>query len=163
MYCKMAWPRSRGEELNKRPHHINSGIFMFTKMMIIETRWGLTQQHHWFCSDTFLELHLFEEALTVKQETVVKSLKKCGVGYTLDDNDDVLFEGTESSNLNRSNDECDSKWWCYGILWPVETFYCSTILLNKHLWIWTSSVNEIFFSQFCLLKSWCVVGLEVFD
>jgi len=56
-----------------------------------------------------LELHLFEEALTVKQETVVKSLKKCGVGYTLDDNDDVLFEGTESSNLNRSNDECDSK------------------------------------------------------
>jgi hypothetical protein len=66
-------------------------------------------QDHWFCSDTFLELCLSEEAWTVKQETVVKSLKECGVCYTLDDNDDVLLEVSESSNHNKSNDECDSK------------------------------------------------------
>jgi len=39
----------------------------------------------------------------------VKSLKKCGVCYTLDDNDDVLFEESESSNHNKSNDKCGSK------------------------------------------------------
>lgn len=45
----------------------------------------------------------------MKQDTVVKSLEKCGVCYTLDDNDDVLFEENESSNHNKVNDECDSK------------------------------------------------------
>jgi hypothetical protein len=39
-----------------------------------------------------MELGLCEEGWTVKQETFVKSLKKCGVCYTLDDDDDVLFE-----------------------------------------------------------------------
>jgi hypothetical protein len=66
-------------------------------------------QHHWFCSDTFLELRLCEETWTVKQDTVMKSLEKCVVCYTLDDNDDVLFEENESSNHNKINDECDSK------------------------------------------------------
>lgn len=35
----------------------------------------------------------------------MKSLKKCGVYYTLDDNYDVLFEESESSNHNKSNDK----------------------------------------------------------
>jgi hypothetical protein len=60
-----------------------------------------------------MELGKCEEAWTVKQETVVQSLKKCGVCYTLDDDDDddddVLFEESESSNHNESDDKYGSK------------------------------------------------------
>jgi hypothetical protein len=43
---------------------------------------GLSHTASLVCSDTFMELHLCEEAWTVKQETVVKSLKKW-VGYII--------------------------------------------------------------------------------
>ena len=122
-YCKMAWSRSRGEELNKRPHHINSGDIVFTKMLIIEVRWG----SHTHCITGFALISSWSYMYVKRRGlwnrrhlwNLKKYVRNC---YTLD-NDDALFEESESSNHNKSNDECHSQWWwCYGILLPVETF-----------------------------------------
>jgi hypothetical protein len=41
----------------------------------------------------------------VKQDTVEKSFKKCGISYALDGtDDDVLFEESESSDSNNDSD-----------------------------------------------------------
>lgn len=54
-------------------------------------------------------LQICEEAWTVKQETVVKSVKRRENCNGRDDTeDDVVFDKSESLNNNNINDECDN-------------------------------------------------------
>jgi hypothetical protein len=87
-------------------------------------------QHQWFCSETSVEWHFYEEAWTVKQETAVKSFKKCGACNTLDGTeDDVPFEESDSSDSNTSNDECWQP--VMKILWDSMT--SRNLLLHFHV------------------------------